>query len=111
LKLTLEQAQKVINFCVELGFFQAYSIPNNRLIKGILIQGSTLSRIRAQIAMLNEEVAQKPWLKNIPVIFMGGERILAPQAGETQESLYDPAWIKNSAAHKEEKKKLQMNVR
>jgi hypothetical protein len=66
-----------LKLTLELGFFQAYSIPDNRLIKGILIQGSTLSRMRTQVAMLNEEIAQKPWLKNIPVIFMGREHILA----------------------------------
>ncbi len=106
LKLTQAQAQKIIDFCIEAGFFESIPIPHGPSIKGVLIMGSTLSRMRAQIERLNEEVSQKTWLAAIPVIFIGGERKLAEAAGETEEHLYDSQWIKNSPSPEKDRKPL-----
>lgn len=87
--LTNKQAAAVISFCVNGGFFKKLP-PPAAAVKGLLIMGSTLSRLRAQVLELNKALDKQPSLAAIPVIFIGGERPLAESAGETQEALYAP---------------------
>lgn len=86
--LTEVQADAVIAFCHEAGFFADHPIPES--IQALLIMGSTLQRVRAQTLSLAAAVAREPALATMPVFYVAGERVLAETAGETQEALYSP---------------------
>ena len=86
--LTEKQANAVIDFCKAIGFFDDIAIPLN--INGILVMGSTLQRMRAQIQTLNHAIENNPALGALPVYFVGGERVLSKEIGETQQNLYHP---------------------
>ena len=86
--ITNEQADEVIRFSQSLGFFDDINI--HETINGILIMGSTLARMRAQVHVLNHSIEKSPDLGKLPVYFVGGERVLSQEVGETQENLYNP---------------------
>lgn len=52
--------------------------------------GSTLERMRAQVKTLNHSIEKNPILGKLPVYFIGGERMLSKEIGETQQNLYHP---------------------
>eukprot|EP00919_Chromeraceae_sp_WS-2016_P067572 GHVR01159669.1.p1 GENE.GHVR01159669.1~~GHVR01159669.1.p1 ORF type:complete len:311 (+),score=19.68 GHVR01159669.1:320-1252(+) len=86
--ITDEQADSVIDFCKAIGFFNDIATPSN--IDGILVMGSTLQRMRAQVQVLNQSIEINPSLSDFPVYFVGGERMLSKEIGETQQNLYHP---------------------
>ena len=86
--LTKKQADAVIEFCKAIGFFSDIPTPSN--INGILVMGSTLERMRAQVKTLNHSIEENPILGKLPVYFIGGERMLSKEIGETQQNLYHP---------------------
>lgn len=86
--LSLDQAKAVIAFCEKAGFFAPHPIPEG--VQALLIMGSTLPRVRAQVQSLNQSLEKNPDLARLPVWFVAGERMLAETAGETQEALWNP---------------------